>query len=79
MGVAVNFVRRLVVMVESWSDSKPTPYAAFVDQQSERMVEEVFATAAKAVEKARAEKRGERPIESHFIAALIDKLQDAGF
>jgi hypothetical protein len=69
-------MRRLI----GFAHHSPTnPYATFVDEQSERMVELVITNAARAVEKARGEKFQQRCVESDFIGALIDKLQDAGF
>ena len=69
-------MRRLIGFAQHSPDN---PYATFVDEQSERLVELVIANAAKAVEKARSANFQRRVAESDVIEALIDKLQDAGF
>lgn len=74
----MQFMRRLIIMIGGRRDAM-TPYTTFVDEESERLVEFVFASAAKAVESARQAKLKQHPYESDIIIALIDKLQDAGF
>ena len=72
----MDFIRRLIGFASHAPDN---PYETFVDEQSERLVEIVITNAAKAVETARNAKFQRRSAEADFIAALIDKLQDAGF
>lgn len=72
----MNFVRKVIMAGDQ--------YTSFVDEQSERLVEIVFENAAKAADTARTQNirtplSHRRPVESHFITALIEKLQDAGF
>jgi hypothetical protein len=76
---AMTFVQRLIVLIDHWSAGELSPHAAFVDEQSERLVEMVFANTTKAIHNAHAAKLREPPQKSEIIAALIDKLQDAGF
>lgn len=74
----MQFMHRLIIMIGGKREA-PTPDARFVDEQSERLVELVFANAAQAVENARRAKLKQRPYESDIIVALIDKLLDAGY
>ena len=75
----MTFVQRLIVLIDHWGMGEMSPHAAFVDEKSERLVEMVFAKAKDAIHDAHAVKLREPPRESEIIAALIDKLQDAGF
>lgn len=72
----MDFMRKLIGFAQHPPDN---PYDTFVDEQSEQLVQIVIANAAKAVETARSAKFRHRSAESDFIAAMIDKLQDAGF
>lgn len=74
----MQFMRRLIIMIVGRRETT-TPYTAFIDEESERLVELVFANAAQAVESARRAKLKQPAHESDLIIALIDKLQDAGY
>lgn len=74
----MQFVRRLIIMIAGGRQAM-TPYATFIDEESERLVELVFTNAALAVESARRAKLKQQAHESDLIIALIDKLQDAGY
>ena len=74
----MDFVRKMITMVQEWGEHTPTPNARFVDEQSERLVEMVIANAADVTETARRAKLP-KVNESQVIEALIEKLHDAGF
>jgi len=74
----MDFVHKMITMVQSWGEPTTTPETHFVDEQSERLVELVIAGAAQARETARAAKL-KKIEESRVIDAVIEKLHDAGF